>query len=193
MVYAKEAKAAGSHPRALAEALAASLRQGGDVAAVEVAGPGFLNIRLKPEAFEAMLRAALTQGDAFGAGPTGRGAGQRRICQRQSDGADACRPWPRRRVRRRAREPAGVCRPQGDARILHQRRRRPGRRARPLGLPALPRGARRGDRGDPGRPLSRRLPEGRRRGARRRIRRAICTTWRRPSGCRSCASAPSRR
>ena len=53
MVYAKEAKAAGSNPRALAEALAAGLRQGDDVAAVEVAGPGFLNIRLKPAVFDA--------------------------------------------------------------------------------------------------------------------------------------------
>ena len=48
-----------------------------------------------------------------------------------------------------------------DARILHQRRRRAGRRARPLGLPALPRGARRGDRRDPRGALSRRLSEGR--------------------------------
>ena len=48
MVYAKEAKAAGSNPRALAESLAETLRKGEDVAAVEVAGPGFLNIRLKP-------------------------------------------------------------------------------------------------------------------------------------------------
>ena len=48
----------------------------------------------------------------------------------------------------------------GDARILHQRRRRAGRRARPLGVPALPRGARRGDRRDPRGALSRRLSQG---------------------------------
>jgi arginyl-tRNA synthetase len=69
MVYAKEAKAAGSNPRALAEALAASLRAGPDVEAAEVAGPGFLNIRLKPQAFENTLRAVLTQGDDFGRAP----------------------------------------------------------------------------------------------------------------------------
>src|SRR5579863_5937686 len=68
MVYAKEAKASGSNARALAEALAESLRKGEDVAAVEVAGPGFLNIRLKPAVFEAILREALTQGDAYGQG-----------------------------------------------------------------------------------------------------------------------------
>jgi arginyl-tRNA synthetase len=68
MVYAKEAKAAGSNPRALAESLAESLRKGEDVATVEVAGPGFLNIRLKPAVFEGVLRAALRRGDAYGRG-----------------------------------------------------------------------------------------------------------------------------
>ncbi len=48
MVYAKEAKAAGSNPRALAEALAESLRRGADVAAPRSPGPGFINMRLKP-------------------------------------------------------------------------------------------------------------------------------------------------
>ena len=68
MIYAKEAKAAGSNPRALAESLAEILRKGEDVAAVEVAGPGFLNIRLKPASFEAVLRRALTEGAAYGRG-----------------------------------------------------------------------------------------------------------------------------
>ena len=74
MVYAKEAKAAGSNPRALAESLAETLRQGGDVAAVEVAGPGFLNIRLRPASFEAVLRQALTEGAAYGRGAARAGA-----------------------------------------------------------------------------------------------------------------------
>jgi hypothetical protein len=64
-------------------------------------------------------------------------------------------------------------------RILCQRRRRAGRRARPLGPPALPRGARRGDRRDSRGLLSRRLSEARRRRARRRIWRAL---RRRPEG-----------
>jgi len=68
MVYAKEAKAVGSSPRALAEALAEGLRTGDDVQSVEVAGPGFLNIRLQPTVFETILRSALTQGDAYGRG-----------------------------------------------------------------------------------------------------------------------------
>ncbi len=68
MVYAKEAKAAGSSPRALAERLAADLAADPDVAKAEVAGPGFINIVLKSEVYENVLRAVLTQGTAFGAG-----------------------------------------------------------------------------------------------------------------------------
>ena len=41
MVYAREAKASGSSPRALAERLAADLAQEPDVLKAEVAGPGF--------------------------------------------------------------------------------------------------------------------------------------------------------
>ena len=171
MVYAKEAKAAGSNPRALAERLAADLAAEPDVAKAEVAGPGFINIVLQAEVYEKVLSAVLTQRAAFGAGaPSRRHAGQRRICQRQSDRTDACRARAGRRVRRRAGEPPGFRRLPGDARILHQRRRRPGERARPLGPPALPRGARRGDL-DPGGALSGRLPQAGRRSAEGGIRR----------------------
>ena len=48
MVYAREAKAAGANPRALAEELAAALAEEPDVEKAEVAGPGFINIRLRP-------------------------------------------------------------------------------------------------------------------------------------------------
>jgi hypothetical protein len=65
--------------------------------------------------------------------------------------------------------PAGICRAQGDPRILRQRCRRAGRCARPLGAPALPRGAGRGCRRNPGRALSRRLSRAGRAGAGRRI------------------------
>src|SRR5690606_28611468 len=40
------AKSVGENPRALAERLAEALRADADVAAVEVAGPGFVNLRL---------------------------------------------------------------------------------------------------------------------------------------------------
>ena len=79
----------------------------------------------------------------------------------------------------------------GDARILHQRRRRAGRRARALGLPALPRGARRKHRRDSGGALSRRLSQAGRRGAGRRNTATSSRRSRRASGCRSCAPRPS--
>ena len=96
--------------------------------------------------------------------------GQRRVRLGQPDRSDACRPYPRRRVRRRAGLADGLLRLRRDPRVLHQRRRRPDRDARPVGVPALSRGARRGHR-DPARPLSRRLPDPGRAGARRRVRR----------------------
>jgi arginyl-tRNA synthetase len=70
MVYAREAKAAGSSPRALAIEIAAGLAEQEDVDQAEVAGPGFINIRLKPIVFENVLRAALNEGERFGAGAT---------------------------------------------------------------------------------------------------------------------------
>jgi arginyl-tRNA synthetase len=68
MVYAKEAKASFPNPRQLATEIAYALGQDPDVAQAEVAGPGFINIRLKPEMFARVLRAALTQGVEFGRG-----------------------------------------------------------------------------------------------------------------------------
>ena len=55
MVYAREAKAAGSNPRALAEALAADLeREPPTCRAAEVAGPGFINIVLRARGLRRM-------------------------------------------------------------------------------------------------------------------------------------------
>jgi arginyl-tRNA synthetase len=67
MVYAKEAKASFANPSQFATELAASLAESDDVVQVEVAGPGFLNIRLKPAVFAKILRAALQEGPRFGA------------------------------------------------------------------------------------------------------------------------------
>jgi arginyl-tRNA synthetase len=68
MVYAREAKQAGSNSRALAASLAADLAREPDVLGAEAAGPGFINIVLKPEVYHEVLRAILTQGARFGAG-----------------------------------------------------------------------------------------------------------------------------
>ena len=56
-------------PRAIAEELAAALAADEMVAAAEVAGPGFVNLRLAPAARTAVVGQALQAGDAFGAQP----------------------------------------------------------------------------------------------------------------------------
>ena len=68
MVYAKEAKASGSNARELAIELAANLAQQADVEQAEVAGPGFINIRLKPAVYAEVLRNILSSGGQYGAG-----------------------------------------------------------------------------------------------------------------------------
>jgi arginyl-tRNA synthetase len=68
MVYAKEAKAHFANPRQLATELAMALAEDPDVDQAEVAGPGFLNIRLKPHVFAAIVGAVLDEGVRFGAG-----------------------------------------------------------------------------------------------------------------------------
>ena len=69
------AKPAGRKPREIAEALAARLRDDPRITAAEVAGPGFLNLRLAPAAFQGVVRAALTEGADYGRSTLG--AGQR--------------------------------------------------------------------------------------------------------------------
>jgi arginyl-tRNA synthetase len=71
MVYAREAKAAFANPRQFATEVAYALAQDADVAEAEVAGPGFINIRLKPQVFGRILRAALELGRDFGRGAAG--------------------------------------------------------------------------------------------------------------------------
>jgi arginyl-tRNA synthetase len=68
MVLAKDA---GSKPRALAEAIAAKLRADDLVAKAEVAGPGFINLTLKPAAWTDALRAILAAGTAYGRSDVG--------------------------------------------------------------------------------------------------------------------------
>jgi arginyl-tRNA synthetase len=65
MVLAKEA---GTNPRALAELLRAELVKDVDVVKVEIAGPGFINLTLKPSVFTAVLEDAVRRGPDFGRG-----------------------------------------------------------------------------------------------------------------------------
>jgi len=60
------AKAAGRPPREVADALAARLREALGVASVDVAGPGFLNLRLAPAALGALARTVVAAGPAYG-------------------------------------------------------------------------------------------------------------------------------
>ncbi|GGM18157.1 arginine--tRNA ligase [Nakamurella endophytica] len=65
-VALKLAKAAGLPPRAIADTVATHLRQADGVAAVEVAGPGFLNITLEAAAAGALPGRILAAGAGYG-------------------------------------------------------------------------------------------------------------------------------
>ncbi|MFJ5381760.1 arginine--tRNA ligase [Cupriavidus sp. CER94] len=69
------AKALKTNPRELAQkvvdAVAADPRASALVAALEIAGPGFINLRLSPAARAEVLRAVLGDGDRYGARPAG--------------------------------------------------------------------------------------------------------------------------
>ncbi|WP_339107694.1 arginine--tRNA ligase [Thioclava sp. GXIMD4216] len=67
------AKPAGAKPRDLAEALAAKLRDEPRVSSAEVAGPGFLNLRLEGSVWGDVARAALKAGADFGRADLGKG------------------------------------------------------------------------------------------------------------------------
>jgi arginyl-tRNA synthetase len=70
MVLAKDA---GRKPRELAEAIADKLRADALVDKVNVAGPGFINLTLKPAAWIAALRGAVQLGAQYGASDIGQG------------------------------------------------------------------------------------------------------------------------
>lgn len=66
-------KPAGMKPRDLAEKLAASLVTHGRIATAEVAGPGFINMRLADGAWHDVLRSILDLGTAYGDSDMGGG------------------------------------------------------------------------------------------------------------------------
>jgi arginyl-tRNA synthetase len=67
------AKPAGTNPRALAELLAVRLREMPEVETVDIAGPGFINMRLVPHSWEGELRAVHVQKGDYGRSKTGAG------------------------------------------------------------------------------------------------------------------------
>ena len=70
MVLAKPAQ---SKPRDIADALAARLVADARIDSAEVAGPGFLNLRLAPGVWQDVTRAVLAQGADYGKSTTGQG------------------------------------------------------------------------------------------------------------------------
>ncbi|MCL6283018.1 arginine--tRNA ligase [Ruegeria sp. 2012CJ41-6] len=70
MVLAKPAR---MKPRDIAEALAAKLAADARITSAEVAGPGFLNMRLAPVVWQSVLAAVLQGGTDFGKSAMGQG------------------------------------------------------------------------------------------------------------------------
>jgi arginyl-tRNA synthetase len=66
------AKGAGTNPRSLANTLRLKLGALPDVTSVEVAGPGFINLRLADGAWRAELEAILAEGERYGLSTIGR-------------------------------------------------------------------------------------------------------------------------
>jgi arginyl-tRNA synthetase len=71
MVLSKEA---GLKPRDLAEKIAGKLAALADVAKVDIAGPGFINLTLKPSVWPQVLKAAVASGETFARATIGGGA-----------------------------------------------------------------------------------------------------------------------
>jgi arginyl-tRNA synthetase len=68
------AKPAGTNPRALAALLKPRLEQVPGVTGVEIAGPGFINLRLDPSLWREELGTILRDGDSYGRRDLGRGS-----------------------------------------------------------------------------------------------------------------------
>ncbi len=184
------AKAARLPPPKIAAALVAALRVLPEVASAETAGPGFVNLRLRPAALRARAAGDPARGGGLWRLHARRGrSGECRVHLRQPDRTAACRPLPGRGGGRCARQSAGESRLRRHQGVLHQRCRRAGHRARLGRLLALPAGdrhrARRGGlrrRGARRTAVSRRLPDPGRRepgGAARRLARGTGRSHRR--------------
>ena len=66
------AKSERKNPKMIAESVARHLKSG-DLSKVEVAGPGFINIKMSQEFFLKRLRNAVSQGENFGSSDSGQG------------------------------------------------------------------------------------------------------------------------
>ncbi|GEO84876.1 MULTISPECIES: arginine--tRNA ligase [Alphaproteobacteria] len=66
------AKALGTNPRALAEVIGDKLKEDTDIAEVNVAGPGFINIRLSTGYWQRLLATMIAEGSDFGRSALGK-------------------------------------------------------------------------------------------------------------------------
>jgi arginyl-tRNA synthetase len=73
------AKPVGQPPRTIAETIVSYLDLPPDVERAEIAGPGFINFHLAHAALEAVIRAAVTQGSAWGRSGPERPAGRANV------------------------------------------------------------------------------------------------------------------
>lgn len=67
------AKQVGVNPRELAASLVIELEKLDEVASAQIAGPGFINLRLVPSVWAAHLKTILQAGNSYGAGLVGKG------------------------------------------------------------------------------------------------------------------------
>ncbi|HEX8414676.1 MAG TPA: arginine--tRNA ligase [Sphingomicrobium sp.] len=67
------AKAAKTNPRALADLIRPKLEASVAVTSVDVAGPGFINLRLQPDAWRDELQTIVREGDSYGKSEVGKG------------------------------------------------------------------------------------------------------------------------
>ncbi|PZO63309.1 MAG: arginine--tRNA ligase [Paracoccus denitrificans] len=67
------AKPAGKKPREIADKLAAKLAEDPRITSAEVAGPGFLNLRLAPTEWQGVVSAVLDEGATYGRSRIGQG------------------------------------------------------------------------------------------------------------------------
>ena len=114
-------KPAGKAPRAIAEALAAHLAAEETVTGVEIAGPGFINLRLKPAFWQLRIADILRAAESYGSSDLGQG--ERVNVEYVS--ANPTGPMHVGHVRGAAfwgcaRQSAGKGRLSGLSRILHQ-------------------------------------------------------------------------
>ncbi len=108
------AKPLGKNPRALAEEIRAEIVKDRTLRGADVAGPGFINIRLASGYWQRLLADMVAAGTDYGRSTVGSG---RKVnveyVSAQSDRSHACRPLPGCRGRRCVANPARLCRLRG--------------------------------------------------------------------------------